>query len=248
MGGGTSFSLNPKLDREQLAAAFLENRRLQIADFLRTGQAEVLRKALLARQDWALILNTSDRVFDIPRAAFDQLSPDQQAELNRLAIEAARDGFHYRYEAIRVPDEEAGRDGDLLSDFVRFMASEQTADFFRTITGIRDIAFADGQATAYSTGHFLTAHTDDVEGKQRRAAYVLGLSPVWRPEWGGLLMFHNANGDIEEAFTPRMGALRLFEVPVRHSVSYVNPIAPEPRLSVTGWLRGAARADAQSSE
>jgi SM-20-related protein len=34
-----------------------------------------------------------------------------------------------------------------------------------------------------------------------------------------------------------MGALRLFAVPKLHSVSYVTPFAPEPRLSVTGWLR-----------
>src|SRR5438552_3671271 len=99
-----SYSLNPALDREQLAAAFRENRRLQIAEFLGPGQAAALRTTLLARQDWALIVNTSDRVFDIPRAAFEQLSPDQQAELDRLAIEAAREGFHYRYEAIRVAD------------------------------------------------------------------------------------------------------------------------------------------------
>ena len=61
-------------------------------------------------------------------------------------------------------------------------------------------------------------------------------------------MFHDANDDVEEAFTPRMGALRLFEVPVRHSVSYVNPIAPEARLSVTGWLRAASPVGDQSSE
>ncbi len=61
-----------------------------------------------------------------------------------------------------------------------------------------------------------------------------------RAEWGGLLMFHGNDGNIEEAFTPAMGALRIFAVPALHSVSYVTPLAPEPRLSITGWLRSSA--------
>jgi Rps23 Pro-64 3,4-dihydroxylase Tpa1-like proline 4-hydroxylase len=31
-----------------------------------------------------------------------------------------------------------------------------------------------------------------VAGKNRVAAYVLNLTPRWRVEWGGLLMFHDA--------------------------------------------------------
>ena len=232
------FSLNPGLDSAELRQQFARTGRIQIRDFLAAGHAELLRNSLLERQDWALILNAGDKVYDIPRETLDQMSPEQRDHLDQLALAAARDGFHYRYESIRVPDEPDRRLGiDLLTAFIRFMSSEKVLEFLGAIVGRDDLSFADGQATAYSTGHFLTAHTDDVEGKQRRAAYVLGLSPVWRPEWGGLLMFHDSENDIEEAFTPKMGALRLFSVPVTHSVSYVNPLAPEPRLSVTGWLR-----------
>ena len=232
------FTVNPRLDPARLAQQFRSTGRLQIADFLSAGQADALRGELLGRNDWALILNAGDKVYDIPRSGWAQMSEEQRAKLDELVIRSARSGFHYRYESIRMPDEDAGRSGDdLLTAFIRFMAAAETLAFLREVTGIDDIVFADGQATAYSPGHFLTAHTDDVEGKNRRAAYVLGLSPVWQPEWGGLLMFHDADDNIEEAFTPRMGALRIFSVPVRHSVSYVNPIAPEPRLSVTGWLR-----------
>jgi Rps23 Pro-64 3,4-dihydroxylase Tpa1-like proline 4-hydroxylase len=238
MAEAQPFTVNPTLDAERLGERFRASGRLQIADFLVPAEAEALRAELLARGDWALILNAGEKVFDIPRSGWAEMSEEQRARLDELVIQSARSGFHYRYESIRVPDEADGRSGsDLLSAFVRFMASEEALSFFRQVTGLDDIAFADGQATAYSPGHFLTAHTDDVEGKQRRAAYVLGLSPEWHPEWGGLLMFHDADDNIEEAFTPRMGALRIFSVPVRHSVSYVNPIAPEPRLSVTGWLR-----------
>ena len=232
------FTLNSALELKALAAQFGRSGRIQITDFLGAGQAEMLRQSLLAREDWALILNAGEKVYDISRATRTQMSEEQLRRLDELTLAAARNGFHYRYESIRVPDEPGGRaSADLLSAFIRFMSSDQVLEFLGAVIGRADLSFADGQATAYSNGHFLTAHTDDVEGKQRRAAYVLGLSPVWRPEWGGLLMFHDSEENIEEAFTPKMGALRLFSVPVRHSVSYVNPLAPEPRLSVTGWLR-----------
>jgi Rps23 Pro-64 3,4-dihydroxylase Tpa1-like proline 4-hydroxylase len=68
---------------------------------------------------------------------------------------------------------------------------------------------------------------------------VYGLTHDWQAEWGGLLLFHDAGGDIERGYTPRFNSLNIFSVPQLHSVSYVSRVAPEPRLSVTGWLRAA---------
>ncbi len=233
------FSIGPELDVAALRTVFARTGRVEIGDFLAAGDAARLRAHLLGREDWTLVLNAGDAVYEIPREGVGQLSEEQRVELDRRVIAAARSGFQYRYESIRVPDDPAARsDGDTLLDaFVRFMSSRPVLDVIEQISGLDGLDFADGQATAYSAGHFLTEHDDDVAGKGRRAAYVLGLSPVWRAEWGGLLMFHRADGHIEEAFVPALGALRLFAVPARHSVSYVTPLAPEPRLSVTGWLR-----------
>jgi SM-20-related protein len=235
----THFQLNDRLDVPALAANFHAHGRMEIRNFLSLGDAERLRDHLLERQDWKLVLNAGDQVYEMPRTALAQLGPEQRAELERRVTAAARHGFHYRYESIRVSDADAERrDGEpLLESFVIFMSSEPVLSLIRSITGDQNVCFADGQATAYSSGHFLTRHDDDVDGKHRRAAYVFGLQPDWRAEWGGLLMFHRPDGNIEEAFTPAMGALRLFKVPSPHSVSYVTPFAPEPRLSVTGWFR-----------
>ena len=230
------FRLNPGLDVAALRALFDRDGRVEIRDFLAPDAAARLRAHLLARHDWKLVLNAGDKVYEMPRGAIDALDPAQREELEARSIAAARDGFHFRYEAIRVPDDPAARSSP-LDDFVGFLSSPKVIDLLRAITGIGDLDYADGQATAYSPGHYLTRHDDNVDGKQRRAAYVLGLSPGWRPEWGGLLMFHRPDGHVEEAFVPTMGALRLFAVPALHSVSYVTPMAPEPRLSVTGWLR-----------
>jgi len=95
----------------------------------------------------------------------------------------------------------------------------------------------DGQATQYLPGHFLTSHDDAVAGKNRVAAYVLSLTPGWRIEWGGLLQFHDGDGDVGLALAPRFNAMHLLRVPQVHSVSFVAPYAGTPRVSVTGWLR-----------
>ena len=236
---GQGFALNEGLDLAALRASFQRSGRLEIRDFLARGIAEKLRSHLLDRQDWKLVLNAGSGVYEIPREAMAAMNAAQRRELEERVIVAARSGFHYRYESIRVPDDEGERQirDTLLDRFVSFMSSRTVVDLVGAITGAAGIAFADGQATAYSSGHFLTLHDDAVEEKNRRAAYVFGLQPNWRADWGGLLMFHGRDGNIEEAFTPAMGALRLFKVPAPHSVSYVAPFAPEPRLSVTGWFR-----------
>src|SRR5690606_24819670 len=102
---------------------------------------------------------------------------------------------------------------------------------------MEDIAFADSQATRFSAGHFLTTHDDDVAGKQRRAAYVLNLTPHWRTDWGGVLQFIDADGHVTAGLAPKFNALNLFRVPQQHAVSFVTPSAPSSRYSITGWLR-----------
>ncbi|ATE63436.1 2OG-Fe(II) oxygenase [Rhizorhabdus dicambivorans] len=234
---GSDFSIARGLDVEALKAAFDRDGRVEVRGFLVPADAARLRAHLAARDDWTLVLNAGKAVYEIPRQGYAQLSAAQLADLDRHVVEAARTGFHYRYETIRVADDPAMRGRTPLDAFVGFMSSPEVLALVAAITGADDIAFADGQATAYSAGHFLTRHDDDVAGKNRRAAYVLGLSDGWQPEWGGLLMFHGADGLVEQGYVPMFGALRLFAVPAMHSVSYVTPLAPEPRLSVTGWLR-----------
>ena len=104
-------------------------------------------------------------------------------------------------------------------------------------SAIKQVAFADAQATAYAPGDFLTGHDDAVGGKKRLAAYVFGLTPVWRVEWGGLLLFHGSDGDVDAGLAPRFNTLNVFAVPQTHSVSMVTRAAPSRRYSITGWLR-----------
>jgi Rps23 Pro-64 3,4-dihydroxylase Tpa1-like proline 4-hydroxylase len=233
-----NFRLSDRIDWDALKHRFAQSGRIEIGDFLADDQAETIRRHLLEREDWKLVMNAGSNVYEMPRKAYAEMDTDQQRELDRHILNAGRDGFQYRYETIRVPDENRSTDrSDLLTSFVAFLSSQEALSRFAHILGHSEASFADGQATSYGEGHFLTSHDDEVAGKGRRAAYIYSLTPAWRAEWGGLLMFHGRDGNIEEAFVPQMGALRLFSVPQLHSVSYITPFAPEPRLSITGWLR-----------
>ena len=233
------FRLNPALDAAALAARFAANRRVQIRDFLVDEDAAGLHSEMRRRDDWLQIVNSGEKVFDLDRPTRAGLSREQAEALDQAVYAGAREGFQHRYEAIRIPDGEAEREAsdDLLARFALWLSGGEARDFLREVIGRSELDFADAQATAYAAGDFLTGHDDQVEGKNRLAAYVFGLTPQWRAEWGGLLLFHGADGDIEQGLLPRFNTLNLFAVPQLHSVSLVSLAAPFRRYSITGWLR-----------
>jgi len=236
---GFAFRLDQRLDPRALRSRFSEKKRLHIKDFLQRSDAERLYQSLRMRDDWRLVVNQKEKLFELDRSAQAMLTPDSRAALERAAHASARYDFQFLFETIRVPDDEAERRArpSELNRFASFMSSPEVIDLLRHVTGCDDIDFADAQATAYSPGHFLTVHDDDVAGKHRHAAYVLNLSPAWRPDWGGLLAFHRADEDMVVAFPPSFNALNIFSVPQPHSVTMVAPFAAARRYSVTGWLR-----------
>lgn len=233
------FRINPALDAVALAATFANGGRVQIGDFLDGDGAARLLVALRAEQRWRRVINGTDRVFETASETYALMPQAQRNTLDQAVFAAAARGFQFRYDAIRVPDDdtERARSGTVLDGFARFMSTAETLAFLEEVTQRSGIVFADAQATRYLPGDFLTRHDDNVAGKSRSLAYVLALSPEWLPEWGGLLLFNGVESGVVETIVPRFNALSLFAVPQPHSVSFVAPYAPEPRLAVTGWLR-----------
>jgi SM-20-related protein len=185
------------------------------------------------------VVNSGGKVFDLDRAARAAMSAEQLRSLDQAVYAGARQGFQHRYEAIRIPDDaaERARAGDPITRFAAWLSDGEARAFLREVTGEAEIAFADAQATAFAPGDFLTGHDDDVAGKGRVAAYVFGLTAAWRVEWGGLLLFHGPDGNVDGGLTPRFNMLNIFAVPQLHSVSEVTRAAPYRRYSITGWLR-----------
>jgi hypothetical protein len=175
------------------------------ADFARTGhvrapgvlpmaEAEALHGWLTGDAPFVRVLNQADKVWDLDAQALASLGTERSAALTQAVHAQARDGFQYIYDALRVSDDPATRTARALpvDRLVAAFNTQPWLDLFRTLTGEPAIRMVDGQATRYLPGHFLTGHDDDVAGKDRVAAYVLNLTPHWRTEWGGLLLFHDA--------------------------------------------------------
>lgn len=234
------FTLHQLIDPQALAAEYRRAGRVTIAPLIADDEAQALFALLRDREDWRKVMNSGpDKVFELDRATLASLEPERRRAIDEAVYAGARDGFQFRYEAVRVPDEVAARNSspDLLFAFARFLSSGPARDLLRTITGEQAIAFADAQATAFSPGDFLTTHHDLAEGKNRAAAYVFSLNPVWRIEWGGLLLMHHEDRHSADALVPGFNRLNLFHVPQYHSVSEVSRAAGASRYSITGWLR-----------
>jgi Rps23 Pro-64 3,4-dihydroxylase Tpa1-like proline 4-hydroxylase len=229
-------------DEAQLTEAFARDGVVRIRNFLPDDVAASLHAHLRGREDWRQVFNSGDQFFELDRTTRAAMPPEQRAELDTAIYAGARTGFQYRFETIRVPDapDERSADGSALADLAQWLSTGSARDFLRRVTGSDDIDFADAQGTAYSPGDFLTGHDDAFEGKNRRAAYVLSLTPVWRLEWGGLLIMHGDGDEPGRAYAPEMNVLTLFRVGQMHSVSEVTRAAAYRRYSITGWLRASA--------
>lgn len=239
LAGLNAISLNPKLDAAGLASQFAKNGRVQIADFLAPEAAGALHNHLRARMDWRHVINGDTHIFEIPADQFDALPHAERQRIAEAMFAKAAHGFQFQFDTIRVPDSRAARlaSASPIDRFAQFMGAPATLGFLRAVTGAASIAFADAQATRYRPGDFLTRHDDAVAGKNRRLAYVLGMTQGWQAEWGGLLLFNDPDGGVVDIMAPRFNSLSLFTVRQPHSVSYIAPYAPMHRLSVTGWLR-----------
>jgi Rps23 Pro-64 3,4-dihydroxylase Tpa1-like proline 4-hydroxylase len=196
-------------------------------------------QAMVSETPWSRVVSGETRHFDLGPGAWEAVPAAKRKELEDAVHRKGRDGFAYFYDCFPLADlHEAGSHLDsYLMRVYEFINTEPFLEFARAVTGAATIAFADAQATCYRPGDFLTAHDDGIEGKRRRAAYVLNFTSVWSADWGGLLQFLDRDGHVAEAYTPAFNALNLVRVPQPHSVSYVNPLAAGARYSITGWLR-----------
>jgi SM-20-related protein len=213
--------------------------RVHIPNALPESRAASLHAAML-QTEWRTVLNGEGaNVYDLKASDVAAMNPAQEEKLLKVVHAKASSSFQFLFDSRRISDEyESGAvtTGE-LAEIYTALNSGLALDTLRQLTGEPRIAYVDAQATRYRPGHFLTRHDDDIEGKDRLFAYVLNLTPTWRADWGGLLMFLSPDGHVEEAFTPSWNALNILAVPQPHAVSVVAPFAGAFRYSITGWMR-----------
>ena len=235
----TSIRISSAHDMEALQRQFQQHGRIQIRDFLRLASADAICQALTTQKRWNMVYMDGGNHVDADANAIARWPRNQRDKLRKLVYSQATDRFQYWYATVPIYDiyHQKQLPGHYFNEIFEFLNSSEFLEFTRVVTDDDSISFADAQATRFDPGHFLTGHDDAVAGKNRRVAYVISLSPVWRADWGGCLQFMNSLGNIEEGYSPTYNALSMFRVPSVPSGSMVVPYAGASRYSITGWLR-----------
>ena len=226
-------------DIPHLNKTFTQRGRLQITQLLENSSVEKIYQALKTQSQWNIVWNDKGKHIDMDYAGVMQLPKEKLAAIQHAIYTQASTDFQYFYANIPIYDivQKQLLPGHFFHQIYHFINSQEVLSLVRKVTGNSQISFADAQATRYSAGHFLTEHDDDVAGKGRVAAYVLNLTPNWKADWGGALVFPNSEPGFSDALFPSYNALNLFSVPQRHAVTMISPFATESRYAITGWFR-----------
>ncbi len=104
------------------------------------------------------------------------------------------------------------------------------------ITGHNLITPKESFCSRYTSGDFLSIHTDEPKGK---IAFVLNMTKDWSPVFGGNLHILASNNiDVEKVLVPNFNNLAIFDISdggKPHFVSHVVDGVQQKRLSYTGW-------------
>lgn len=228
-----TFRLAAKFDRSAARRAFSQTGHVHLPCLIDQCAAERLWRGLRDAER-SLVFNHGSEVTELSPAAVAALTSSQRATLDQAIVAASRTGFQFRFETVRLGQ---GTGPEELERFATWLTQETFLNFVRDVTSLSHIVALDAQGTAYGPGDFLTGHDDAISGENRVAAYVIGLTPTWRLEWGGALLFHGADGHIAAGYVPTFNTVTLFSVPRMHSVSEVTDAAAYRRYSITGWLK-----------
>lgn len=231
--------LNPDLDVNALSGAFAARGRLHIPDFLTPQSAQNLKQAISDNKTWYFTYSDANGHYESEASEIQQAPQEKKTKFLNSVLMHARNNFQYFYSQYTISQAvERGEDkGHVLHEVNDFISSDQFLSFMRKLIGDDAVVRADAVATKFTPGQFLLSHDDSHPEHDRRAAYVINLTTDWRTDWGGHLLFYDAQGNVIEGMAPTFNALNIFRTPQEHAVSYVPPFAGAERYAVSGWLR-----------
>lgn len=225
------------LDPSSYAETFAREGVVQIPVFLQPIDAEAAGDLLEAVSSWAIVApDEKNETLVITNEAVRKFGDAAVRQFLQSALKRASRGFSFIHLSYPLQDEYARDPSPSVHALTELAQSPAFLDFGAKVIGAPHVAGVRVQASNYRPGDFLTLH-DDRHGRDTRlAAFTLGFTREWRPDWGGQLLFHDADGQIERGFMPGFNVLTLFKVPRQHSVAPVAAYAAAKRLSITGWL------------
>jgi SM-20-related protein len=232
--------LNPAIDIKAAAAAYQRDKFVQIPNLFEPEVANAVEEAILASPWRLLCQNDKEELLFLTEEDYRSMPPQERAQLERGILERAARNIGYTYHA--YPMIEAARlgwdPGHPIHALTHFLNGPEFLALGREIIGEDKLTKVDAHATRYMRGHYLTRHIDD--GGHRRAAYTLGFSRDWQPDWGGLLLFLDQKQDVISGHLPRWNVLTIFDGLKLHTVTAISQFAMRPRVSIAGWYRDDA--------
>jgi len=231
--------LNPALDPAPFAKAYAANKVVQISDLFEEETANALERVLLGLP-WRLIIQNEYReTILLTQEALAGMSAEARKKLEDGIRKRAADSFGYTYYTYPMIEAvQRGWDqGHPIHALTAFLNSPEFITFAKEIISEPRVTKIDAHASNYQRGHYLTRHVDDGAKQERRAAYTIGFSRNWQPDWGGLLLFLDNKQDVQSGFLPRFNTLTVFDGLRLHSVTSISTFTPSPRLSIAGWFR-----------
>ncbi|ATC25727.1 proline hydroxylase [Caulobacter vibrioides] len=230
--------INTDLPIEAFAERFAQDGYVQIPVFLAPQDAETVA-ALLEPLTWNIVApDEASETLVITPEVIKKFGEAQVRQFLQGALKRAARGFSFVHMSYALQDEYLRAPQTPVHRATEFLESRAFLDFGGLVIGAPDVTGVRVQASYYRPGDFLTLHDDSHRQDHRLAAFTLGFTRRWRPDWGGQLLFHNAEGDVTRGFAPGFNVLTLFKVPTAHSVAQVASYAEAKRLSLTGWLLG----------
>tara|TARA_R110000737_G_scaffold165786_1_gene193116 strand:- start:456 stop:1148 length:693 start_codon:yes stop_codon:yes gene_type:complete len=212
---------------------FSRNGIVRVFDFLAPTSLEQLKTSLETKVDFANAFHLGGQNKQATDAEIKALPIATQQQLYRDIHDVAAKGAGFLYGRHKIEKNSLNE----LTDALELLNTDNTLNLIREITSMPALAYADGQATRYRRGDFLTRHIDNIPGETRKIAYVLGLTENWHPDWGGLLQFFEKDGTPTRSWSPAFNSLTLFNVDQVHSVTSIAQFALKNRYSITGWFR-----------
>lgn len=231
--------LNPSLDIEALAEHYQQDQRVRVEGVLLPDVAEKIRDYISSEVTFDLNHFRNGKNASWSEKELKKMSQQELLQVQQDIWKEARNGVGFQYSGYQM--EKADKNStnpklQYLHQVFEFLNGEEMLDVINRITDRDDLLGANAQYTRYTSGQFLTRHSDIMESAERQVAYVLGFNNHWHPDWGGLLQFYDEDGTPRDAWTPQFNCLNLFDVKHIHAVTYITPFHGEARLSLTGWF------------
>ena len=234
--------INSDLPIDTFATRFAREGYVQIPAFLAPDDAEAVA-GLLEPLTWNIVApDETGETLVISPDVIKKFGEAQVRQFLQGAIRRAGKTFSFVHMSYALQDEYPRGPEAPIHRATEFLESRAFLDLGGRVIGAPEVTGVRVQASYYRPGDFLTVHDDSHRKDHRLVAFTLGFTRRWRPDWGGQLLFHDAEGNVTRGLAPGFNVLTLFKVPTAHSVAQVASYAEAKRLSLTGWLLGGKEA------